>query len=177
MTHELTAFLAIETPSPAMGELTTYLLLASLGCTLAAVGLIIAVVLLSRPTTDNTDRSKPGSHRAMTDKERWHARIDDIVERYDQGEINRDEAFISLAGLAREFASTGFNRNMANHTLADLKREPRIPSNQQSLDLLRATIAALYPPEFADAQFNDQARVTTVEDAATWVATLVERWR
>ena len=172
-----TTYLAFETPLPLMGEFSILLLAATLGCALAAIGFVVAVIMLSRPQSDGDDRLTRGSHRALTDKELWHARIDDIVEQYERGVIDRDKAFIQLAELSREFASSGFNRNMDSHTLADLKREPRIPSNQQSLDLLRQTIAALYPPEFADATYNEQARETTVEEASTWVATLVERWR
>ena len=43
--------------------------------------------------------------------------------------------------------------------------------------MLRQTIAALYPPEFADERFNDSARQTDVEQAAQWVNRLVERWK
>ena len=53
----------------------------------------------------------------------------------------------------------------------------RSTGNQQGLTLLRQTIEALYPPEFADAERNHIARQATVEQAGEWVANLVERWR
>ena len=177
MTITLTAVPAFETPLPPMGVFSTIVLVATLGCALAAIGFIVAVIVLSRPKSPGEGHFTRESRHAMTDKEIWHTRIDDIVEQHERGVIDRDEAFTRLAELTRQFASTGFNRNMSNHTLTDLKREPRIPSNQHSLDLLRQTIAALYPPEFADAEYNEQARETTVEEASAWVATLVERWQ
>ena len=54
---------------------------------------------------------------------------------------------------------------------------PRTTGNQHGLTLLRQTIEALYPPEFADAERNHTAREATVEQAGEWVANLVERWR
>ena len=177
MISALTTVPAFGTPLPPMGNFSTIVLVATLGCALAAIGFVVAVIVLSRPQSHGGDHFTRESHRALTDKEIWHTRIDDIVGQHERGEIDSDEAFTRLAELTREFASTGFNRNMSNHTLTDFKREPRIPSNQQSLDLLRQTIAALYPPEFADAEYNEQARETTVEEASTWVATLVERWQ
>ena len=50
-------------------------------------------------------------------------------------------------------------------------------SGVHGFTLLRQTIAALYPPEFANAEFNAQAKDATVEQAADWVLNLVERWR
>ena len=169
--------LAADTPSPMLQEYVTPLMLVAVGCAGLAAALIIAVALLSRPARHKAVNIARGSHSALTNKAIWHARIDTIVESYEQGNIDRDEAFRRLAGVARDFASIGFHRNMSNHTLADLQDEPRLPSNRRGLDLLRQTIGALYPPEFADAHRNDQARETTVEQASAWVATLVERWR
>ena len=174
-THML--ILAAGTPSPVLQEYSTPLMLVAIGCVGAAAALILAVVLLSRPAASGGGNPVRGSHSALANKAIWHTRIDDIVEHYEQGEIDRDEAFRRLAAVARDFASIGFHRNMGNHTLTDLQQEPRLPSNRRGLDLLRQTIAALYPPEFASAERNEQARETTVEQASSWVATLVERWR
>ena len=38
------------------------------------------------------------------------------------------------------------------------------------------TIAALYPPEYADSAVDTHAREVSVDDAAGWASTLVERW-
>ena len=57
---------------------------------------------------------------------------------------------------------------------------PAMPGGSWSarrLTLLRQTIEALYPPEFADAERNHIARQATGEQAGEWVANLVERWR
>lgn len=66
---------------------------------------------------------------------------------------------------------------MRNQTLTDIEETPRTTGNQQGLTLLRQTIEALYPPEFADAERNHIAGQATVEQAGEWVANLVERWR
>ena len=82
-----------------------------------------------------------------------------------------------LAAIARDFASTATGTDVRNQTLTDIEETPRTTGNQQGLTLLRQTIEALYPPEFADAERNHIARQATVEQAGEWVANLVERWR
>lgn len=77
----------------------------------------------------------------------------------------------------RDFASTATGTDVRNQTLTDIEETPRTTGNQQGLTLLRQTIEALYPPEFADAERNHIARQATVEQAGEWVANLVERWR
>ena len=71
----------------------------------------------------------------------------------------------------------GLLRDIRNRTLADIDAAPRTTGNQEGITLLRQTIEALYPPEFADAANNGIAREATVEQAGEWVANLVERWR
>ena len=73
-------------------------------------------------------------------------------------------------------SSTSFE-TIPNQTLTDIEAAPRTTGNQHGLTLLRQTIEALYPPEFADAERNHTAREATVEQAGEWVANLVERWR
>lgn len=107
----------------------------------------------------------------------WHQRIDDVVSRHARGELEREEAFAQLAAIARDFASTATGTDVRNQTLTDIEETPRTTGNQQGLTLLRQTIEALYPPEFADAERNHIARQATVEQAGEWVANLVERWR
>ena len=94
-----------------------------------------------------------------------------------RGELEREEAFAQLAAIARDFASTATGTDVRNQTLTDIEETPRTTGNQQGLTLLRQTIEALYPPEFADAERNHIARQATVEQAGEWVANLVERWR
>ena len=104
------------------------------------------------------------------------SRIDDVLARYHAGTIDRETAFIELAAICRDIASAHTGRDLHAHTLADIRREPRNPATRTGLDTLRMTIAALYPPEFADATVDTHAREVSVDDAAGWASTLVERW-
>lgn len=147
-------------------------------CLLAAVILIVLAVVFSKPSKrPSKDMPARGAHRQANAKAVWHARIDDVVTRYEAGSLNREDAFVQLALIARDFAGEASGKGLSASTLTDLTRLNRTPSNRQGLDLLRQTIAALYPPEFADAARNRAAQATDVPDAAEWVANLVERWR
>ena len=106
-----------------------------------------------------------------------HERINDVVDRHANGDLGREEAFALLASIARDFVSTATGSDVRNQTLTDIEATPRTTGNQHGLTLLRQTIEALYPPEFADAERNHTAREATVEQAGEWVANLVERWR
>lgn len=136
--------------------------------------LIILVVVLSRPRKRVTPVPRGAHSGGAQDKVAWRRRIDEVVERHASGALPREEAFAALAAVARDFASERSGRDYAAHTLADLRREDRNRSG--GVDLLRMTVAALYPPEFADAAVHAHAREVTVEEAAGWVANLVERW-
>lgn len=105
----------------------------------------------------------------------WRRRIDQVVAQYNKGHLDRDQAMTALATIARGFASHSWNSDMKSKTLAEIQAQPRTPSTQQGLDLLRQTIDALYPPEFAlprDSEGTD----ATVNQAADWVRDLIERW-
>jgi hypothetical protein len=146
-------------------------------CLVSAIGLVVLTMMLSRPKTRSRHpKTKIGAH---TDggKSSWQSRIDQIVEDYHRGTLERDEAFIKLAKVARDYASFAMGANMGSHTLNDLRAEQRTGSARHGLDLLRTTIAALYPPEFADASVNALAKETSVDQAGEWVSRLVERWR
>ncbi|MBW3080627.1 peptidyl-prolyl cis-trans isomerase [Bifidobacterium saguinibicoloris] len=143
----------------------------------ACVALVVAVLLLSRPRRARIAPVRRGAHSAdATGKAEWRARIDDVVERHASGALNREDAFAELAAVARDFASVSSGRDLGSHTLADLRREDKGASGRGGIDLLRMTVAALYPPEFADAAVNAHARDVSVEEAAGWVRNLVERW-
>ena len=157
-------------------DLTPMLAIVASACAALAVILIVAVVLLSRPRKTRAKAQPRGAHTGAADRRAWHRRIDEVVSRHDSGELDREEAFAALAGIARDYASEASGRDLTSHTLADIRREPRTESTKQGLDLLRMTISALYPPEFADTAVNPDARGASVEEAAGWVANLVERW-
>ncbi|WEV63402.1 hypothetical protein [Bifidobacterium sp. ESL0732] len=142
----------------------------------AAVILIIAILLLSRPKKQISAKVH-GAHSTQNDKTAWRKRINNIVERHMRGELTRDAALRDLAQVARDFAGVKTNKDMSSYTLADINHLPVSQASDPGMKLLRATITALYPPEFADAERHAQARATTVEQAAEWVSNLIERWR
>ena len=105
------------------------------------------------------------------------ARIDEVVARHESGALPRHEAFVELSVIARDFAGAASGKELSSSTLTDLAYLNRTPANRQGLDALKQTISALYPPEFADDARNRIAQTTSVQQAAEWVANLVERWR
>lgn len=147
------------------------------GLLAAAVAGIALTALLSRPRRTRGDGRTGGAHAPDAPASVWRSRIDAVVARYDAGGIGRPEAFAELAAIVREFASAALGRDLSAQTLADLARLPRTDRNREDIDLLRHTVAALYPPEFADGTVNEQARGTGVDEAAGWARNLVERWR
>ncbi|WP_137655818.1 hypothetical protein [Bifidobacterium moukalabense] len=168
-----------ETDLHPMGllDLQTPLIAVLAICLVLATVLVTVAIWLSRPGGRPVRQRSYGRHEALTDKALWRKRIDEIVARHDEGEISREDAFAELATLARDYVSTVTGTDIRNRTLADINAIPRTTGNQDGITLLRQTIEALYPPEFADAANNGLARETTVEQAGEWVANLVERWR
>lgn len=147
-------------------------------CLLVALLLAIMTAVLSKPARKPAGDAKArGAHRNAGSKTVWRERINAVVARHEAGELNRQEAFVQLALIARDFATAASNTELSASTLADLNRMDRTGSNREGLNMLRQTIAALYPPEFADASLNRTAGQTSVQQAAEWVSTLVERWR
>ena len=92
-------------------------------------------------------------------------------------QTSEHEAFVELSVIARDFAGAASGKELSSSTLTDLAYLNRTPANRQGLDALKQTIGALYPPEFADDARNRIAQTTSVQQAAEWVANLVERWR
>ncbi|MEE1295744.1 MAG: hypothetical protein UHD09_02595 [Bifidobacterium sp.] len=140
---------------------------------LACVGALACVVLAVWLSRARKARRKPaGHHVEQGSRQAWLKRVNDVVRRYDAGQIDEDEAYAELAALTRSFASAQSGRCLDTRTLSDLEREPRT-GNARNWDALRLTIGALYPLEFA-ATGTHSADVAT---AAGWVADFVERWR
>ena len=140
---------------------------------LTAAASAFAVWFLSRPKRPKAAPRPKGAHSGAHGRDVWRARIADVVTRHEGGSLTREEAFAELASIAREFASERTGRDFNAHTLTDIRRETRAAGG---VDLLRTTIAALYPPEFADVRVNAHARTADVREAAGWVSNLVERW-
>ena len=107
-------------------------------------------------------------------RDAWRQQIDQVVARYDKGQLDRDQAMTALATIARGFASRSWNSDMKSKTLAEIQAQPRTPSTRKGLDLLRQTIDALYPPEFALPRDSAETDAT-VDQAADWVRALIER--
>ncbi|MBT1161066.1 hypothetical protein [Bifidobacterium sp. SO1] len=146
-------------------------------CAAMAAMLIVAIVLLSRPKKIVARRGARGVHVDDGMLARWRRIVDDVVRRYHDGSLSREESFVELADVARRFASEASGMDMRASTLSDLVVLPRTDGNRRSFDLLKQTISALYPAEFADAGLNRLAGETSVDEAAGWVSNLMERWR
>ena len=145
---------------------------------LTATAVILALALITTALLLPKYRRQQGEHTVQANfdsRNAWRQRIDQVVAQYASGRLDRDQAMTALATIARGFASRSWNSDMKAKTLAEIKAQPRTPSTRQGLDLLRQTIDALYPPEFAlprDSAGTD----ATVNQAADWVRDLIERW-
>ena len=146
------------------------------GVVVAAAAVALAW-FLSRPRRMRKVRDRRGTHVDGAAAQRWHRMVADIVATHESGAIDRQEAFVRLARVARAFASTRTGDDMGARTLTDLTRVPRSTGTSGGIDLLRQTIAALYPPEFADPASDRAAGGVAVRQAAGWVDDLIERWR
>lgn len=152
---------------------TTLWMIIALSCGgIAIVSIIITLLLWNKHTTQQV-----GAHSAHTSLSQWRQRIEDVRIQYHQEHISSDQAYILLAEIARDFASERLQTDISAQTLTDLQALERARHHAQGIDLLRQTIAALYPPEFADQQTHALAREVHVDQAAGWVANLVERWK
>ena len=160
----------VTMPYPPDQHVLAYVLAAAGFAMLAAV-LAALGILLARERGKRVDRG--GHARPAVDRDAWMERLDDVVARSARGDLADNEAMRELALIARGYASERLGRDLGAHTLADLRGERRV----DGLDLLRATVSALYPPEFADPRSNAQAQDATVEQAAGWVRMMIERWR
>ncbi|WP_239512331.1 hypothetical protein [Bifidobacterium aerophilum] len=158
-------------------DLTTPLVALIVACLALAVVLVAAIVVLSKPRRTGAKPARRGVHVDGNALERWRDAVADIVRRNHAGSLSREEAFVELADVARRFAGEASGEDMSASTLRDLTVMPRTSGNRHSLDLLKQTIAALYPPEFADAAMNRHAGAVDVDEAAGWVTNLIERWR
>ncbi|WP_033521180.1 hypothetical protein [Bifidobacterium bohemicum] len=149
------------------------LLIVSVALTLA---MIVLTIFLSRPRKRRESYSH-GMHTDINARHEWLERVQRTVDRFSQGVITRDEAFAELARTARDYAGERTGKDLSTRTLTDLNRGDGADGDTKALALLRQTISALYPPEFADVTRNMQARDTTVAEAGEWVSKLIERWR
>jgi hypothetical protein len=169
------AFTALPQPESLI-EVPTALIVALVVCLCTAALLIVVIALLSRPQK-KADAKSRGAHAVNNDKKAWHRRIDEIVNRYERNDLMREEALNELAQTAREFAGVQTGKDMSSYTLSDISSLPVQETSDPGMKLLRQTISALYPPEFADAEHRTETPYADVHQAAEWVANLIERWR
>lgn len=144
-------------------------------CLVTALTLCLLIAFLSKPKKKKLP--PPTESRILTDKDKWKHRIAEVVNSYENGHYNQAQSMEQLAEIVRSFASQATGTDLTTLTLAELNQQPRTNDNREQLDLLRQTISALYPPEFANPKINKQAQEAQVSEAAHWVSTFVERWQ
>lgn len=154
-------------------QLNGPLIIAICAGVIVAIVLVVVAVLLSKKRAvlvrDN------GSDIPIDTKEAWLERVDNVAADATAGTITREEAFARLAAIARTFASSRSPQRFDSYTLLDLNRE-NTHDNTDNWIALRQTIAALYPPEFADKRHHPIAKDATVDQACDWVRSFIERW-
>lgn len=161
-------------PPPFMEE-PRWLLSLTLTCIFLTVLTIALAIFL--PRFHRRGQDQRGNHTSVSPKKDWLRQIDQVVADHGDGRLTRDQAMKDLAGIARRFASQSWNQDMSTKTLTEIKTQPRTNSTSQGLDLLRQTIDALYPPEFASPASLTASDTVGVDEAANWVRSLIERWR
>lgn len=155
---------------------TKQLWIVALVALVCALAVTATVVWLWQPRKLKAAK-KTGAHSRISRTDPWHERIEGVEHAFESGDMSREKAFVALARIAREYASHNLSKDVRTHTLTEFGNESRTGANKHGLDLLRQTIAALYPPEFADSANNAQAKESSVHEAARWVGRLTERWR
>ncbi|MCI1935948.1 MAG: hypothetical protein LKJ44_03870 [Bifidobacteriaceae bacterium] len=149
----------------------TYVILAIV-CALAAV----CAVGIPFALAHRTPREKKVSrHSVKRTPETWRKQVTEIVEAFHKNELTESEAYAGLARISREFASVRLGTDFTAKTLMDLNVHHQV-GGKAHFDLLKQTISALYPAEFADSSTNAQASETSVDTAAEWVDSMIERW-
>lgn len=152
--------------------ITPWIITTIVCASISLIALVLTIVLWNK-----RQRNQQGAHASHTSNTQWRKKIEQIRLQYHQHHISSDIAYLQLAEVARDFASERLHMDVSSSTLTDLRTIKRADHNAQGIDLLRQTIAALYPPEFADQQTHALVQEVDVDQAAGWVANLVERWR
>jgi hypothetical protein len=144
-----------------------------------AVGLVIlAIALIAVPLILRSREPHPrqtSRHGINRSPERWRDDVAAVLRAYTNGEMSDNDAYSELARIARSFASLRLGTDLTSKTLLDLKRHHQV-GNRAHFDALKQTISALYPAEFASPDSNAAAKESSVESAANWVDSMIERW-
>lgn len=169
LTSAASASLAQEVPQ--VSGANAYLAWVMFLVVLAIVVIVIPVFLAKRPVR----QKRANRHGTDQPQSAWIASVETIRSDYHAKKITEKQAYSRLSKVARAFASERLGTDLSAKTLLDLNRRHQSGSKAQ-FDSLRRTIAALYPPEFADAKSNRAANDATVDDAANWVNAMIGRW-
>ena len=174
----MTQTLDVSTLSVAQTGSATTLILLAVTAIAIAVCLFAAARALSRPSVPTPPSSRArGTHSRSPHQNAWRSRVEDVVRKNHSGTMDDDEAYAALARIAREFAEESTGTPMGSRTLSDISELRSTTSHTDGIDMLRHTIAAIYPAEFSARRRNPLVADTTVDDAAEWVLNLVDRWR
>lgn len=168
---ELTFAHTLAEAVPQIENAGAYLTWAMFLVLLAVIAIAIPVFLAKRPER----AARASRHSVDQPQSVWIGRIEEIRADYHAKRITEKQAYSRLSQVARAFASERLGTDLSAKTLLDLNRRHQSGSKAQ-FDSLRRTIAALYPPEFADSASNRAAGDATVDDAANWVSTMIGRW-
>lgn len=143
----------------------------------AAFIVLYAAIYKMNTKVDSKQKVKNAAHTLNANKQEWRKKIDLVVSQYHENKIEKDQAFAKLAQIARQYVSIMSGENIKSHTLGEISSLRKSWKNTHGADLLRQTIAALYPPEFADSTYNNQAKNTDVDQGVRWVLILLESWK
>jgi hypothetical protein len=155
---------------------------------LAITALVIYVTFFPKKATAMPSAPADGPrHSVDSDARSWHGRVAAIAKAHRDGTIDDDEAYRALAKLSRDYASMRMvtshvstpqtGSDLSSSTLTDLRSAAWPTQCRDGAQALRQTIAALYPPEFANPASDSHAAAATVDQACDWVDSLIERWR
>lgn len=164
-----------QTPSTAFAS--TPLIIGLIIALVLCIAFIIAAIIFFMPARDKAQRTRVSVHN---DDSTYKKQVREIEDSYTRGDITQQDTFRELASIARHFASDRLGVDVTAHTLSDIAQSSKLQSSRRTdahgIDLLRSTIEALYPPEFAYAATQSQNSHVTVLEACRWVTALIERW-
>ena len=156
---------------PTITSITTYIVVCALFAAAAMVLIAIPLIVRARKPRPKAPVSR---HSAARNPEKWRGDVAEVLRKYHAKEISENDAYADLARIARAFASLRLGTDLSAKTLMDLNLHHQV-GNKAHFDALKQTISALYPPEFASAN-NRAVRESSVESAANWVDSMIERW-
>lgn len=163
-----------KTPSEEVSENLLFAILAVSGAFFILFA--IASIFLFRAKRGKIALSK-AAHVKNAESDIWREKVKTIQKKHENGVLTDEEAYSTLARIAREYASARLRRDITGKTLADIRTDSQTGSAAKGPALLRQTIEALYPAEFASPEINMQAQEASIPKACGWILNLMERWR